>query len=131
MNEEKRINEVVEEYKSIFDNTDCDIARSRKGIWIFMRLDEEYGYHTFTRFKTADELRLIIQGEMADDINMVIEGVGDELQHIKYDNAEERKLSRFPEMIDELYQNMDRVALYFEEFSGSLKGLQELLKGKK
>ncbi len=34
-------------------------------------------------------------------------------------------------MIDELYQNMDRVALYFEEFAGSLKGLQMLLKGRK
>ena len=74
MNEKEKIKKILEEYQSLFEVTDMDVAESMKGQWLFSRYNKEHDYYdVLVRFETAKELAEIILGELATDIFITID----------------------------------------------------------
>ncbi len=73
MLEAEKIEEMIEQYKELFQATDMDICRSLKGKWYFFRFSKKCkSYDCYTEFETAEELLKLIIGELAMDITHLL-----------------------------------------------------------
>lgn len=81
MNEEQNIEKLLEEYKDFFKVTTADIAKSSKGKKFFFYVDSVCGeLYSLTEFSTPDELEQRILHEMADQINMTLEDMSENVK---------------------------------------------------
>lgn len=89
MNEDKKIENLLEEYKDFFDTSTADISKTAKGRRFFFYTDSKCGdLYCLAEFTTADELEKIILHEMADKINMTFENIVEEINYeINYTNV--------------------------------------------
>lgn len=82
MNEEQKIDKIMNEYKDFFHTSTADITKSAKGRRFFFYSDSKSGdLYCLSEFTTADELEQIILHEMADKINMTLENVVEEINY--------------------------------------------------
>ena len=82
LTEDEKIRNVIEKYENFFQNTISDVARTKKGVWIFFEYDADHDcYNSFFRFKTAEELKQIIAGVVAWEMNMLIEVAAENIQN--------------------------------------------------
>lgn len=80
MNEETKIQSVIEEYQDYLNKTNSDVCHSIKGVWFFFRYDSKNNiYECFYQFFTADELERIIIGEIIESINIALECTAEEI----------------------------------------------------
>lgn len=74
MNEEQKIEKILERYKDFFEITTADISLSHKGRRFFFLTDRKCGdLFGFSEFTTSDELEQLILTEMVDQITMRLE----------------------------------------------------------
>lgn len=74
MNEDKKIENLLNEYKELFETTTADISKSYKGRRFFFYTDRVCNeLYCIKEFATADELEKKIIYELADQINMSLE----------------------------------------------------------
>lgn len=133
MSEDKKIEALIQQYKFIFDTTNADVCHTIKGVWFFYRYNEKYeNYECFIRFKTADELKQIIIGEMVSDVNLGIELMADSIvENYNYTNEDISglgSLEGYQIAINKLVSNLDIVCSKFEVMENTLRGLQVLVK---
>jgi len=80
MNEEIKIQSVIEEYQDYLNKTNSDVCHSIKGVWFFFQYDSKNNiYECFYQFFTADELERIIIGEIIESINIALECTAEEI----------------------------------------------------
>lgn len=89
MNEEQKIEKLLNEYKDFFETSTADISKSAKGRKFFFYTDSKCGdLYCLAEFTTADELEQIILHEMADKINMTFENIVEEINYeMNYTNV--------------------------------------------
>lgn len=82
MSEKEKVLQVIEKYKEFFDGEDgIDVAISAKGEFFFYSYAKEFTYFDyFIKFHTAEELERIIIGNMANDVNCIVDPLIDELE---------------------------------------------------
>lgn len=81
MNEEQNIKKLLEEYKDFFEVTTADIAKSAKGKKIFFYVDSICGeLYCLKEFSTPDELEHRILYEIAEQINMTLEDMSENVK---------------------------------------------------
>jgi len=82
MTEREKVEAVIEKYKDMFAGEDgMDVAVSVKGDFFFYTFSQEYNYYDhFVKFKTAEELEKLIIGNLANDVNCILEPLADELE---------------------------------------------------
>ena len=109
MTEDEKIQKVIEENEGFFQNTISDVARTKKGVWIFFEYDEEHNYYNcFFRFKTAQELEWIIAEVLADEMNILIETTAENIHHELEDvDINDMAQSCYDISIPELMKNME------------------------
>lgn len=74
MNEQQKIEKILERYKDFFETTTADISLSHKGRRFFFLTDRKCGdLYGLAEFTTADELERLILIEMVDQITMRLE----------------------------------------------------------
>lgn len=80
MSEDEKIEEVIQEFRALFDYSDADICHTRKGAWFFYRYDVEHDdFICFNRFTSADELKSILASELLDEVSLAIEVTAESL----------------------------------------------------
>lgn len=80
MNEDKKIQSVIEEYQDYLNKTNSDVCHSIKGVWFFFQYDSKNNiYECFYKFSTAEELEKIIIGEIIESINIALECTAEEI----------------------------------------------------
>ena len=109
MTEDEKIQKVIEENEGFFQNTISDVARTKKGAWIFFEYDREHNYYNcFFRFKTAQELEWIIAEVLADEMNILIETTAENIHHELADiDINDAAQSCYDFSIPELMKNME------------------------
>lgn len=76
MNEEQKIEQLLKEYNNFFEITSADVSKSAKGRRFFFYKDRISGdLFCLAEFTTAEELEQIIFHEMAEQINMKLQNV--------------------------------------------------------
>ena len=109
LTEDEKIQKVIEENEGFFQNTISDVARTKKGAWIFFEYDREHNYYNcFFRFKTAQELEWIIAEVLADEMNILIETTAENIHHdLAYIDINDAAQSCYDFSIPELMKNME------------------------
>lgn len=78
MSEYEKIQEVMKKHEEYFRNGKADIAISSKGRYFFFEFDTKYqNFETFIEFQTAEELEKIILSTVADDLDLLLAIIGD------------------------------------------------------
>ena len=82
MDEEQKIERLLEEYGGFFETTSADISKSVKGRRFFFYVDRISGdLFCLAEFTTAEELEQIILHEMAEQINMKLQNVIEQMDN--------------------------------------------------
>ncbi len=132
MNEEQKIEKILEEYKNFFETTTADVAKSAKGRRFFFLVDRICAdLYCLAEFTTADELEQIILHEMADQINMKLQNVMDDMNHeINYIDVSYSRCD-FSEAVSQLAITLDIIqkefCQYLPEILTSLQGISTYL----
>lgn len=129
MNEEQKIDKVLEEYKSFFETTTADVTKlSLKGRRFFFLTDRKCGdLYGLAEFSSAEGLEKLILTEMVDQITMrlemITENVSSEVKHLDVSYS----AFDFNETISELKILLDVIqkefCKYLPEIITSLKGI--------
>lgn len=84
MTEKQRIINMVEKYKTYFENVKgVDVAFSTKGEYFFYEYNEKYNdYPMFVKFTTAEELEQIIEENIATDFCVHLQDIAEEMLHV-------------------------------------------------
>ena len=84
MTEKQRIINMVEKYKTYFENVKgVDVAFSTKGEYFFYECNEKYNdYPMFVKFTTAEELEQIIEENIATDFCVHLQDIAEEMLHV-------------------------------------------------
>lgn len=135
--ENERIRQVITKYEGYFKNSRADVGHTEKNIWFFYEYDEEHRcYDSFIRFRTAKDLKKLIAGLIADDLNILLETAVENadyaLQEFDMSEAVEKDydacipdLLRNMEVLNrECQNNMGKLEIIFKALSGILTGLQ-------
>lgn len=128
MNEEQKIEKIMDEYKDFFDTSTADIAKSKKGRNFFFYTDSKCGdLYCLAEFTTADELEQIILHEMTDKINMALEHAVEEINHkLNYLNVTYSSCD-LGEAVNRLAVSLEKIqnefSLNFPIISSSLQGI--------
>lgn len=124
MAENIEINALLEKYKNLFENLPhVDITQTAKGRWFFLEYDVEYNrYHSFCEFTTAEELKRLIAGIMADDVNALLEVVlSDASQSLENaDLSADFELKDYSECLPQLIENLKLLRESQERCAGLL-----------
>jgi hypothetical protein len=73
-NEDRKIQDVIEQYKDILDKSNYDVAKTAKNRWIFYELHLEHEIcNAMVIFHTAEELKFLIVSNIADDLSCAVE----------------------------------------------------------
>lgn len=81
MNEEQKIEKVLEQYKNYFDTTTADVTTSIKGKRFFYLTDVVSGdIYKLEEFSTAEELERIILQDLISRTHMAISNLNEEIQ---------------------------------------------------
>ena len=75
MDERERVKEIINKYQDFFHlKKGADVAFSLKGDFYYYEYVEKYhNYDIFTKFRTAEELELIILGSIAAEVECALE----------------------------------------------------------
>lgn len=135
MNEDEKIQSVIEQYKAYIDTSNSDICHSIKGVWFYYTYDSKNSiYESFYQFSTSEELEKIIIGEIIDTINIAIECTAEEIVYannkqvavdvdiipMKYD---------FSGRLKELYTNINAVNNTLYLFEEACKAVHSIVEG--
>lgn len=135
MNEDEKIQSVIEQYKAYIDTSSSDICHSIKGVWFYYTYDSKNSiYESFYQFSTSEELEKIIIGEIIDTINIAIECTAEEIVYannkqvavdvdiipMKYD---------FSGRLKELYTNINAVNNTLYLFEEACKAVHSIVEG--
>lgn len=135
MNEDEKIQSVIEQYKAYIDTSGSDICHSIKGVWFYYTYDSKNSiYKSFYQFSTSEELEKIIIGEIIDTINIAIECTAEEIVYVnnkkvavdvdiiptKYD---------FSDRLKELYTNINAVNNTLYLIEEACKAVHSIVEG--
>lgn len=135
MNEDEKIQSVIEQYKAYIDTSNSDICHSIKGVWFYYTYDSKNSiYESFYQFSTSEELEKIIIGEIIDTINIAIEYTAEEIVYannkqvavdvdiipMKYD---------FSGRLKELYTNINAVNNTLYLIEEACKAVHSIVEG--
>lgn len=131
MSENDKINATIEKYGDFFAQVaHVDVVQSIKGHWFFMEYDVEHGkYHSFCEFTTADELKRLIAGLIADDANTLLEaGLSEASQSLA--NVEllpEFEPKDYSDCLPRLVENIKILHESHERYVGLLNRLEKVI----
>lgn len=112
MSEREKIEKLIEEYADLFKKTNMDICRSLKGKYFFFRFNKKYNnFECYSEFETAEELLKIIVGELAIDINYLLE------KNLKLPKRLHYDLADYIEQPVEYDNNIEKLAQYIDVFA--------------
>lgn len=86
MSENSKIKAMLKKYRNFFGNlSHVDVTKTAQGRWFFLEYDVKYNrYHSFSEFKSADELKMLMANIIADDVNTLLEaGLSDASQSLE------------------------------------------------
>lgn len=128
MTEEQKIEQLLEEYKDFFETTTADIATSAKGRRFFFFKDRMCGdLFALAEFTTAKELEQIVLHEMAEQLNMKLDNVMEDISNgIKYLDVSYSRCD-FSKSVSQLASSLDAIqkglCKNFPEIASSLQGI--------
>ena len=140
MTEDEKIRKVIAKYEHFFENTISDVGHTKKEVWFFYEYDEKYKcYKSFFRFETADELEQIIIGVIANELNILIKIIGENVHHeIEGNETEINDITEsyydfcIPELLKnikvlnrEFQKSAERLDVIFQSLSGVLREVGE------
>lgn len=133
VNEEQKIEQLLEEYKNFFETTTADITKSAKGRRFFFFTDRICGdLYCLAEFTTADELEQIILHELTNQINIKLQNVMEHINHeIKYIDISYSS-GDLSKAVNQLAITLDviqkELCKYFPEILTSLQGISNYIK---
>ncbi|MCI8373595.1 MAG: hypothetical protein HFI75_14620 [Lachnospiraceae bacterium] len=127
--EDLKIMQMILRYDGFFKNTNADIGLTRKHVWIFYEYDREYQCcNSFFRFQTAEELKRIIAGMIAEDFNILIENTTENIHHsIKEIDMEDAEQKDYSACIPELLSNIEVLNSEMQKSAGMLDTIFQAL----
>ena len=135
MNKDKKIQSVIEQYKTYIDTSNSDICHSVKGVWFYYTYDSKNSiYESFYQFSTAEELEKIITGEIIDTINIAIECTAEEIVYV---NNKQMTVDvdiipieyDFSDRLKELYNNINAVNNTLYLIEEACKAIHSIVEG--
>lgn len=131
MNEEEKINQILEQYHQYFQTTTADVAHSIKGEHIFYIVDRLNGeYYSFQIFSTAEQLEKIILYEIADNLNQAIEvGIENLDAEIKEYNVSRSCCENHEDAVNHLANSLDAIYKEYNRWRDTvIHSLDDLMK---